>query len=202
MIFTEIIKLIDEKKPKGWENLFLQYGQKFFGYAVINWKFNEDEAWDIVYQTLETVILKINEYEIESQTHFDNLVFKIFTNYLRQYYRKKRKIMMDFQLVSLREVEYSSPDEETITNEATLPFNEEFFKEYYENEETENSKLRELENALNMLDTIEKDLLLLKANGFSYDQIAEMLKIENNQLKVRHFRAKQKLIKYLQNIKS
>lgn len=203
MTFQEIINLIDEKNPKGWENLFLQYGQKFYGFAIVNWKFSEDEAWDIIHQTLETIILKIGEYEIKSQAHFDNLLFKIFTNFLRQYYRKKKRIEEDFQLIPLKEMELSISDSEDEFNltEATILFDKEFFKEYYESEETDNPKLKELEFALDKLDPLEKDLLLLKANGFTYDQIAEMLQIENNQLKVKHHRAKQKLIKLLQTIK-
>lgn len=200
MKFQEIIRLIDEKDQKGWENLFVQYGQKFYGFAVVNWKFNEDEAWEIVYQTLETVILKIGNYEIESQAHFDNLLFKIFTNFLRQYYRKKKRIEEDFQLIPLREMKLSDAKEgEFHLSEDTFLFNKEFFKEYYENEEADNPKLKELENALGKLEPFDKELLLMKANGFTYEQIAEMLKVEDNQLKVKHHRAKQKLIKFLQN---
>jgi RNA polymerase sigma factor (sigma-70 family) len=204
MKFNEIIKQIDEKNPKGWENLFIQYGQKFYGFAVINWKFSEDESWDIVHQTLETIVLKIGEYEIESQVHFDNLLFKIFTNFLRQAYRKKKRIEEDFQLIPLGEMDISVADEpnEIEISEFSLPFDEGFFKEYYDTEEPDNPKLKELELALEKLDPIEKELLLLKANEFTYDQIAEMLNIENNQLKVKHHRAKQKLIKFLQTNKS
>lgn len=204
MKFNEIIKLIDEKNPKGWENLFIQYGQKFYGFAVINWKFSEDESWGIVHQTLETVILKIGEYKIESQAHFDNLLFKIFTNFLRQAYRKKKRIEKDFQLIPLGEMEISIDDEpnEIEISEFNIPFDEGFFKEYYDTEETDSPKLKELELALEKLEPLEKELLLLKANEFTYDQIAEMLQIENNQLKVKHHRAKQKLIKFLQTNKS
>lgn len=204
MRFNEIIKLIDEKNPKGWEHLFKQYGQKFYGFAVINWKFSEDESWDIVHQTLETIILKIGEYKIESQSHFDNLLFKIFTNFLRQGYRKNKRINEGFQVISIGEMEICVPDEEhkIEISEINIPFDEGFFKEYYDVEESDNSKLKELEVALGKLEPLEKDLLLLKANDFSYEQIAEMLKIENNQLKVKHHRAKLKLMKFLQTSKS
>jgi len=200
MKFDEIIKLIDEKNSKGWENLFLLYGQNFYGFAVINWKFNEDEAWNIVHNTLETIVLKIGEYEIKSQSHFDNLLFKIFTNFLRQAYRKKKKIEERFRVIPLGEMELANPDEplEIELGELNVSFDEDFFNEYYEAEEIDNPKLKELELALSKLDPLDKELLLLKANEFTYDQIAELLNIENNQLKVKHHRAKQKLIKLLQ----
>lgn len=200
MTYSEIISLIDSKDRKGWESLFLMYGRKFYGFAVNNWGFDEDSAWEVVYQTLQTIILKIGEYEIQSQVHFDNLLFKIFINYLRQYYRKTKKTD-DFTIISLSDLEVAASnetEENTVESELKNPFTKEFFSDYLENDETENPKLKQLELALEKLEPQEKDLLLLKANGFTYDQIAEMLKIANNQLKVKHHRAKNKLIKLLQ----
>lgn len=203
MTYLELIELIDAKDRRGWENLYLQYGQKFYGFAVTKWSFNEDEAWNIVYQTLETIILKIGDYKIESQAHFDNLVFKIFTNFLRQEYRRLKKIAEEFQVLSYGEMDIAAADgSEKEANEESLkiPFDKEFFRDYFEIEDTESPKIVELKKALNKLDPFEKDLLLLKANNFSYDEIAKMLKVDNNQLKVKHHRAKNKLIKLLQTI--
>ena len=101
-------------------------------------------------------------------------------------------------MLSFSEMEMSSEDDELNVDELTNPVTKEFFLEYTDSEESENSKLKELQVALSKLEPVEKDLLLLKANGFSYEQIADMLNIENNQLKVKHHRAKKKLIKLLQ----
>ncbi|HEY9044629.1 MAG TPA: sigma-70 family RNA polymerase sigma factor [Ohtaekwangia sp.] len=198
MTYQEIISLIETKNRKGWEELFHTYGQKFYGFAIKNWGFDEDQAWDIVYQTLETILLKIGDYEIQSQAHFDNLLFKIFTNFLRQYYRKIRKANT-YDFLSVEEVysSYSEPDDEPSLT-IKEPFSNDFFTDYLESGETANEKLKFLEDALEKLEKQEKELLLLKANGFTYDQIAGMLNIENNQLKVKHHRAKNKLIKLLQ----
>jgi RNA polymerase sigma factor (sigma-70 family) len=200
MTYLEIIALIESKDRKGWEQLYNVYGRKFYGFAVHNWGFDEDQAWEIVYQTLEAIILKIGAYEIQSQAHFDNLLFKIFINFLRQQYRKLRKAV-SFDIISIEELKgtYADESEETLTRQNILePFSTDFFNEYLESSDSENPKLKLLEEALEKLDKQERDLLLLKANGFTYDQIAEMLKIENNQLKVKHHRAKNKLIKLLQ----
>lgn len=203
MNYLEIISLIDQKDRKGWENLYLIYGKKFYGFAVDNWHFDSDEAWEMVYQTLQTVILKIGEYEIQSQAHFDNLIFKIFINFLRQQYRKNKTLSKDFKVLSFSDMELGINDElqdEFELREIKNPFEKEFFQDYFDgDDEMENSKLKELQKALLKLEPIERELLLLKANNFTYDQIAEMLKIENNQLKVKHHRAKRKLIKLLQN---
>jgi RNA polymerase sigma factor (sigma-70 family) len=203
MNYLEIISLIDQKDRKGWEHLYLTYGKKFYGFAVGNWGFDDDEAWDLVYQTLQTIILKIGEYQIQSQLHFDNLLFKIFTNFLRQQYRKNKTFAKEFKVLSFSEMEMignGDSDDELDVTELKNPFTEEFFENYLEGEESENPKLKELQKALLQLEPLEKDLLLLKANDFTYEQIAQMLKIENNQLKVRHHRAKKKLIKFLQTI--
>ena len=72
MTYLEIISLIDKKDRKGWENLYLLYGKKFYGFAVDNWRFSEDEAWEVVYETLQTIILKIELSDI-----IDNIKLKI-----------------------------------------------------------------------------------------------------------------------------
>jgi len=71
------------------------------------------------------------------------------------------------------------------------------FTDYYQSESVEPEIMRTLNHALSQLAPIDKDLLLLKAQNYTYDEIAEILGIENNQLKVKHHRAKQKLINLL-----
>lgn len=203
MTYLELIRLIDAKDRKGWENLYVQYGQKFYGFAVTKWNFSEDEAWAIVYQTLETIILKISNYKIESQAHFDNLVFKIFTNFLRQEYRRLKRIEEQFQILTYAEMEISADEQAENGGDVqslTIPFDNDFFNEYLDTDDTESPKMIALKKGLAMLAPFERDLLLLKANNFSYDEIASLLAVENNQLKVKHHRAKNKLLKLLQTI--
>ena len=71
------------------------------------------------------------------------------------------------------------------------------FTDYYQSESVEPEIMRTLNHALSQLAPADKDLLLLKAQNYTYDEIAEILGVENNQLKVKHHRAKQKLIKLL-----
>src|SRR5262245_62107573 len=95
MDYKEIIELIIRKDKQGLEALYNLYGQKFYSYAVKRWSLDEDSAWEVVYQTLETLVLKLPGYEFESKLHFDNFLFKVFTNFLRQFYRKHRNQQMD-----------------------------------------------------------------------------------------------------------
>ena len=61
----------------------------------------------------------------------------------------------------------------------------------------EKEKISMLNNAIGRLTEIEKAVIMLYLDEKTYDEIAEILGIDNNQLKVKHHRAKQKLIKLL-----
>ncbi len=66
-------------------------------------------------------------------------------------------------------------------------------------QDNKHEKLELLTKVLDMLEQSDKDLLLLRAQNFSYEEIAKLLGIENNQLKVKHHRAKGKLLKLIEN---
>ena len=185
MDYKEIIELIREKNKAGIEALFNDYASKLYQYAVQKWQFSEDDAWEMVYKTMHTLLLKLPGYEVESEHHFSNLIFKIFKNNLRQCYRDKR---------SKEKLEFVSV--EKLDNEPDVNFaiEQNVFEDYYKNETVENPLFVAMKVALENLSPEEKDLLLLKAQNYSYDEIAKMLGIENNQLKVKHHRAKKKLI--------
>jgi len=202
MDYKELLDLISKKDKSGLEALYSFYGQKFYAYAVKKWLFNEDEAWEVVYQTLDTLILKLPEYTFESQSHFDNLIFKIFINFLRQSFRKKRKKQLD--IVYVDEFERLDNSSFEISNEESgtskkIQFNRQSFDEFYSNEKLENPKLLFLKDALQEMNAEERDILLLRAQNYSYEEISKMLKIENNQLKVKHFRLKKRLTEIINN---
>src|ERR1039458_10094812 len=88
MQYTEIIKLIVSKDKNGLEVLFAIYADKFYGYAIDKWHMKEDDATDIIYQTFESVILNIATYDIVSEKHFRNFIWKVFKNCLGMRYRK------------------------------------------------------------------------------------------------------------------
>jgi len=61
--YRTILQFISENSPKGLELLYLRYGKPFYSFALERWKFSEDEATEIVYKTLETLVLKLPNYE-------------------------------------------------------------------------------------------------------------------------------------------
>lgn len=194
MEYLEILQLIAKEDQKGLEALYLSYGNKFYGYAIMKWKLNEDEAWDVVYKTLDTLILKLSEYSFESKHHFENFLFKVFINYLRQYYRNNRKNQHN---VVYMDMSSASFDDSENTQEH-LAIDKQVIKEYNQSEYLENPKLLAFVEALQKLEELDRDILLLKAQNYSYKEISLMLNLEDEQLKVRHHRAKQKLLKQLQ----
>ena len=196
MIYQDILQLISNKDPKGLEELYQAYGSRFYAYAIQRWQLSEDEAWEVVYKTLETLILKLSNYQFQSQALFEGFLFKVLVNFLRQHFRSKRNSHEE-------EIEFVDLNSETeIPHYISKQISKSAFKEYYKTESVENSGLLTLNEALDKLDPLDKDILLLRAQNYSYDEIATLLGIDNNQLKVKHHRAKQKLITVINEIQN
>lgn len=192
--YKEIIELLKSKEPTGAEKLYEQYGKSFYAYCIQNWQFSEDEAWEVVYKTLEVLVLKLNNYQLASQEEFDRFIYKVLINFLRQQYRTKK-------FKEAKEIVYVDFNMENgQQNEFTRYFNEAAFSAYYNTESGENPALQQLNAILDGFDESDRDLLLLRAQNYTYEEIADLLHIENNQLKVRHHRAKKKLIEQFNQI--
>jgi RNA polymerase sigma factor (sigma-70 family) len=189
--YLTILKFIETNSPKGLELLYLRYGKPFYSFASERWKFSEDEAVEVVYKTLETLVLKLPNYEFGSQGMFDGFLFKVFINFLRQKHRETRtRQLPQLEFFDL-EQEFKLPPyvQEALTKQS--------FSDYYSSEVMESPTMKLLKTSLEQLEQVDRDILLLRAQNYSYEEIAGMLSIENNQLKVRHHRAKQKLINLL-----
>ncbi len=195
--YQNILEFIKNKDPNGLQELYRSYGRKFYGYAVKKWNLSEDEAWEVVYKTLETLVLKLPNYQFESEAHFNNFLYKVFTNFLRQNFRSQRANQNDIKYININE-DPTEDNQGLPSNKLRFEIDKQTFNEYYQLEALENPKLLLLNVALEKLPVGEKDILLLRAQGFSYEEVAQLLKVNNNQLKVKHHRAKQKLLKILE----
>ena len=80
----------------------------------------------------------------------------------------------------------------------SCPVEQVVFEDYYQNEVLESPLFMALKKGLEELTSEERELLLLKAQNYSYEEIAAMLHIENKQLKVKHHRAKKKLVNLIE----
>jgi RNA polymerase sigma factor (sigma-70 family) len=205
MEYQKILDLIAARDRKALELLYEHYGQKFYSYAINKWQMDTELAWEVVYNTLETLLLKLSDYEIESQAHFDNLVFKIFVNFLRQAFRKHRKRQYDIEYVDFNDQESLDADEtddEDRPLPVPVPIDANLFNSAYEAEVSENPRLTALNQALMQMDETERNILLLRAQNYSYEEIANMLNIENKNLKIKYLRGKNKLKKLFETIQT
>ncbi len=188
--YTEIIRLLKSKSPSGAEKLYEQYGRSFYSYCIQKWQLSEDEAWEVVYKTLETLVLKIENYDLSSQVQFERFIYKVLINFLRQQYRSKK-------FKESKEIVYVDFNKENGSNEFTRFLNNASVQAYFNTETGEHPALQHMNTILANFEQIDRDLLLLRAQNYSYEEIGALLQIDNNQLKVRHHRAKKKLIQQL-----
>ena len=192
--YKDIIGLIRKKDPAGLEVLYNEYGSRFYDYATRRWELTEDDAWEVVYKTLETLVLKLDNYRFELKALFEAFLFKVLLNFIREYYRAKRsRNIAELELVDLY-------DEEQTPHHISKQVSKNAFAEYYKTELIESPDLLLLNDALQRLEQADQDILLLRAQNYSYDEIAQLLGIANNQLKVKHHRAKQKLITIINDL--
>lgn len=151
--------------------LYSRFGRKLYGYAVSKWNIDEDNAWELVYKTLYKVKEVIPKYTFESEEKFSGFIFKIFINYLRNHYRDNKN------------------------NPQTVELNESHGK-VMENEgekKSSNANMDCLKKALAQLLDWQRILLLMRAQDFSYEQIAKYVEKPLDQLKVYHMRLKKQV---------
>ena len=185
--FQNLIELIASREKAGWERLYEQYGSKFYAYAIQRWGLSEDEAWEVVYKTLETLVLKIGNYTFQTQGDFDRFIYRVLINFLKKQFRSK-KFRESQQTV------YMDFNGEQVHSMAKGFLNPDLLQDYYTSEQFEHPDLVRLKSILESFDPLDKDLLLLRAQNYSYEEIAQLLQIDNNHLKVRHHRAKKRLM--------
>lgn len=198
MKYKNIISLFQEDLNKGLTALFEGYGQKLYGFTVTNFHLDEDESYDVIYKTMDTVGKVITRYEFTSENHFGNWLFKIHKNNILQLLRIKKNKEKDFQIVSFNdwEVEAKELEDENLNLENYKEVIEQISTvDPYKSSSKNNKLFFAMQKALEQLSDVERELLLLRMNNYSYDEIATMLNIENNQLKVKFNRAKAKVEK-------
>ncbi len=206
MKYKEIIEQLKKQDQTGLEALYNQYGSKLYGYAVKKWHL-EDYAWDIVYKTLYKLIEAIPKCKFESQSSFDHFIIKVFNNFLKEHHRNNKYQNEQFVENSNADtpidnsIDYEEENQEK-EDESSIWIEPEVFKDYYESESFEHPKLKKIKQALAELEEVDRAMLLLKSQNFSYEEIAEMLKIEKKLLKVKYFRAKERLIKLFNSLNS
>ncbi|WDF78972.1 sigma-70 family RNA polymerase sigma factor [Mucilaginibacter sp. KACC 22773] len=194
--YLQVIAKYQEDLKGGLSLLYELYGRSLYQYSLKNWALDEEECYEVLYKTLETVGKVILRNEFDSERHFQNWLFKIHRNNTLMAVRAKMaKEQIEFKLVDWQD-EFAATEEDSEGLEFEhSPVLNMGSTEVYEEETSQSPLFLALEKALQEISETDRDILLLRMNNYSYDDIAAMLGIENNQLKVRFLRAKAKVEK-------
>lgn len=157
--------------------IYNRYGKKLYTYALRSWSLDEDAAWELIYKTIYKVLESYSNYKFESEEKFASFVFKIFINYLRNFYRDNKNNKA-FAFTAMDDVNLSS-------------------REIAETEQNANVKMAALNEALEQMQDWERMLLLMRSEGRAYSEIANYIDKPENQLKVYYQRLKEQLTKKL-----
>jgi len=169
------------------ESLYKTYGKKLVYYTLKSWQLDEDDAWDILYETLYSFIHNYADREYESQKQVDALIWKIFKNKLRDRLRQVKRIEKDFQLIVPN-------DPQPIDNiDALNAMWAQCESDLLSPGNSTNPVLIELEKLLENCQHWERQLLICRANNIPYKTIAHLTGKNESHLKVYYQRMKQKI---------
>ena len=168
---------IGKKSNLSKTDVYNKYGRKLYGYAITKWKVNEDEAWELVYKTIDKTIETHDRYTFESEEKFASFIFKIFINFLRNHYRDTKNKRL-----------------ETVSFEEGIEYTKEDIDHLNEEEEPESLNMKLLKEELSKMEDWQRVLLLMRAQNYSYEEISEIIKRPAEQMKVYYLRYKQKIL--------
>lgn len=162
-----------ENPENGMVHCYNLYGRKLLHYAIRNWNLNEDQAWELIYKTLYRIRDTIKDYQFESEQKFQSFLFKIFVNYLRNFYRNENR------------------KTKGVTEESLMDYHEGI--QIAENSGEESRKMLCLKEELNKLEDWKRILLLMRAQNYAYAEIAKIVDKPESQLKVYYGRLRNEL---------
>jgi RNA polymerase sigma-70 factor (ECF subfamily) len=189
--------VLQQNREKGLQVLYERYGKRLYGYAMTSWQLSEDEAWELVYETLLKTIPSAKQYEFESEKKFGSFVFTVFCNLLRHYYRDEKRRSARISFLKFDEALFDeAKDNPTLQAERDVQAQlvERFIRSYWEEPSTATAYLTHLQMVLDELEDWERVLLLLRAQDVPYAEIARYVDKPVDQLKVYHQRARKKLM--------
>ncbi|WP_291572517.1 RNA polymerase sigma factor [Clostridium sp. UBA4548] len=166
-----LVEKVLKGDEKAYETLIVKYQDTIYGFLYKN-NLDKEDSEDI----MQEAFLKAykNLYKLEDKSSFYHWLFKITINTMNTHLKKRKKSTVEF-------------DESFENLKSDDKYNPENMLELKEKE-------RELHRRLSILKEDQKNIILLKfVHGFSYKEIAEFLKINEDTVKMKAFRAKKKL---------
>jgi RNA polymerase sigma factor (sigma-70 family) len=136
----------------------------------------EDASWDLIYKTLYKVVDSFPKYNFENEDKFGSFVFRIFINYLRNYYRDHKKEFEDVQLADI------DPDKIAYSQSSS-----------FSPDQPADPRMKILNAELDKMEDWQRILLLMRSDGRPYADIAQYVDKPEEQLKVYYQRLKKLL---------
>jgi RNA polymerase sigma factor (sigma-70 family) len=168
---------------------------------VTQWRLSEDDAWEIVYQTLYKVLDAAPNHKFEQEKQFAAFLFTAFKNGLKNHFRDKKKLEEHLSFIAFDERNIDEEEGLSVTEYAAQA---ELYKaaitQYWSDPETDHPLKKTLQEALDKLEDWERILVMQRSIGAPYAQIAEYINKPTDQLKVYHQRARKKLEVTLQRL--
>ncbi|NVO02781.1 MAG: sigma-70 family RNA polymerase sigma factor [Bacteroidetes bacterium] len=180
--------------------MYERYGKKLLQYAINTWNLNEDDAWNLIYQTLYKVIDNIEKYQFENEEKFASFVFRVFINLLRNHHKYTNKQKEQIEFVNYNEsLSESNYESKEFNSDVQIARKVGAKAIETESQEAENTAITNLKTELDKLEEWERMLLLLKAQNLPYSEIAKYINKPEGNLKVYYQRLKNKLMEKLNN---
>lgn len=157
-------------KRQDYNIIVKEHSNKLYGYAL---KFlrNSEDAQDIVQDVFEKLWINRKKVELEKAKSW---MFTCAHNAMLNLINKKQRIQLPG----------SSNLPETVRKDVS----------FFESNQV-------VDRAVNILPTIQKSIILLRdLEGYSYDEIGEILNLSSSQVKVYLFRARNKIKKQLKGL--
>ncbi len=166
----ELIKQILDGNKKAFEKLMDLYKDKAFAFAYVR-LWNREDALDLVQELFIKIYYNLKRFDLNKK--FFSWFYKIEMNMIKDYYRKRGKN---------KQLNY---EEEDIS--------------FWENEFLSIEDKITLFNAIENLKDEEKDIILMRYFQNMNDlEVAEVLGISPENVRTRFFRAKKKLLSFLE----
>lgn len=189
--------VLQQNREKGLQALYERYGKRLYSYAIASWQLSEDEAWELVYETLLKTASSIKQYEFESEKKFGSFVFTVFCNLLRRYYRDEKRRAERISFLNFDEALFEEAKENPILQterDVQAKLVKQFVSTYWEEQPSTVEYLACLQTVLDEFEDWERVLLLQRAQQIPYSEIAQFVNKPADQLKVYHQRALKKLM--------
>ncbi|MBO0931131.1 RNA polymerase sigma factor [Fibrella aquatilis] len=190
--FSETVALIGQRDPKTWNELLRRSKHRMVGYARRFGAFSDEDIADLISETFVVLLRRIDAGELvfNDEMKLDAYLLRIFINLVHNALRKKsQSIKLHVPLEQLESVD--DDDEPLLKQRDTL---DTWFDGTDPTDEQE--RIGQMKRALTTLPDRDRELLLLWAQGYTYDALGELFGFTNDYLKVKLYRIRQHVARW------